>query len=421
VEEYDLKLRKTDQKTWFEALETENENLRLALQWSVDAGEHAVGRRIAAAMWTFWWLHGYTREGIRWLETFLGKEQEPFDELHWLLVEGVGTLYGRQGKYEQAKAVLMSALRHAEARRDPVESARVLGKMGWIFTSHGRTEEIPWMEEKLRYPLSGADDWDLAYAQLSLGCLQVEAGQLRTAEEFLTTSLKYFVSAEEKHGFIFAASQLALLKYEFGNLEEARSGMLEALDVARQAIDLHMIIICIDNAVQLAFRLLENLDHHSREQEEQIAQALGAVHYWREIFEMSHTPREKGIYQEMVNGLRRRLGDQVFLGIWQESRSVLVDEMIAQLIDLLHGSSTLQKEDQPLSATEPQTTLLSQRELEVVRYMAEGLSNQEIGEKLFITERTVRFHVTSIFNKLGANNRTQAVMIANRLGLIQSS
>jgi DNA-binding NarL/FixJ family response regulator len=58
--------------------------------------------------------------------------------------------------------------------------------------------------------------------------------------------------------------------------------------------------------------------------------------------------------------------------------------------------------------------------LEVVRCLADGLSNQEIGEKLFITERTVRFHVTSIFNKLGANNRTQAVMIANRLGLIKS-
>jgi ATP/maltotriose-dependent transcriptional regulator MalT len=421
VEEYDLKLRKTDQKTWFEALETENENLRLALQWSLDAGEYAVGRRIAAAMWTFWWLHGYTREGIRWLETFLEKEQEPFDELHWLLVEGVGTLYGRQGKYEQAKAVLMSALRHAEAHRDPVEIARILGKMGWIFTSHGRTEEITWLEEKLRSPLSGADDWDLAYAQLSLACLQVEAGQLSAAEEFLTTSLNYFISAEEKHGFIFAASQLALLKYEFGNLEEARSGMLEALNSARQAIDLHIIIICIDNAVQLAFRLLENLDHPVTEQADKIAQALGEIHYWREIFEMSHTPREKGVYQEMVNGLRRRLGDQAFLGLWQESRSVPVDEVIDQLIDLLNEPSAIQNQDQFLSADEPQTTLLSQRELEVIGCLAEGLSNQEIGEKLFITERTVRFHVTSIFNKLGANNRTQAVMIANRLGLIKNS
>jgi len=54
----------------------------------------------------------------------------------------------------------------------------------------------------------------------------------------------------------------------------------------------------------------------------------------------------------------------------------------------------------------------------VLGWVAEGLSNQEIAGRLFITERTVRFHITSIFNKLGADNRTQAVAIANRLGML---
>jgi DNA-binding CsgD family transcriptional regulator len=54
----------------------------------------------------------------------------------------------------------------------------------------------------------------------------------------------------------------------------------------------------------------------------------------------------------------------------------------------------------------------------VIGLVAEGLTNQEIGERLFITERTVRFHVTSIFNKLGTDNRAQAVAIANRIGIL---
>ena len=420
VEEYDLKMRKTDQKTWFEALETENENLRLALQWSIDTGEYALGRRMAAAIWTFWWHHGHIGEGVRWLEIFLRQEQEPFDDINWLLVEGVGTLYGYQGKHEQAKAILIGVFNQAEARRDPVEMARILGKMGWIFWINGRTGETTWLEEKLRSPLAGADDWDLAYAHLSLGCLRVEAGQLNAAEESVTRSLNYFVSAKENHGFIFAASQLALLKYEFGNLEEARSSMLNALKIASQTIDLHMIILCVDNAVQLVARLFEKQNAPAREQAGKIVQALGIVHYWREIFESPRTPREKAIFQEIVSRLRRQLGDVAFLELWQGSRSVPVDEVIELLIDFLNRSSTLQKKDQRPSADGPQTALLSQRELEVVRCLAEGLSNQEIGERLYITERTVRFHVTSIFNKLGANNRTQAVMIANRLGLIQA-
>lgn len=60
---------------------------------------------------------------------------------------------------------------------------------------------------------------------------------------------------------------------------------------------------------------------------------------------------------------------------------------------------------------------LSEREQQVLKLVAEGLASHEIAKRLFITERTVRFHITSILNKLGANNRAQAVAIANRLGL----
>jgi two-component system, NarL family, response regulator len=62
--------------------------------------------------------------------------------------------------------------------------------------------------------------------------------------------------------------------------------------------------------------------------------------------------------------------------------------------------------------------LLSNRELAVLRLVAAGQSNQQIGESLGITERTVKFHVTAIFNKLGADNRAQAVAVAGRRGLL---
>jgi DNA-binding NarL/FixJ family response regulator len=61
---------------------------------------------------------------------------------------------------------------------------------------------------------------------------------------------------------------------------------------------------------------------------------------------------------------------------------------------------------------------LSGREYEVLRLIAAGQSNKEIGRTLSISERTVRFHVTSIFNKLGATSRTQAVALATQRHLI---
>ena len=61
---------------------------------------------------------------------------------------------------------------------------------------------------------------------------------------------------------------------------------------------------------------------------------------------------------------------------------------------------------------------LSAREREVLALLADGKSNKEIAAALKITERTVKFHVTAIFNKLGAENRAQAVTIAHQRGLV---
>jgi len=61
---------------------------------------------------------------------------------------------------------------------------------------------------------------------------------------------------------------------------------------------------------------------------------------------------------------------------------------------------------------------LSDREVEVLRHVAAGNRNRTIGEKLFIAEETVKVHLKKIMDKLGANDRTEAVAIAARRGII---
>lgn len=61
---------------------------------------------------------------------------------------------------------------------------------------------------------------------------------------------------------------------------------------------------------------------------------------------------------------------------------------------------------------------LTEREMEVLTFLAQGRTNREIAEQLVITERTAKFHVSSILGKLGASNRTEAVILAKERGLV---
>ncbi len=97
-------------------------------------------------------------------------------------------------------------------------------------------------------------------------------------------------------------------------------------------------------------------------------------------------------------------------------------EELFNAIRVVHSGGTLL---QPIIASrlmrrlnEPEPDPLSAREQEVLALLAQGMSNRGIADALIITERTVKFHVSAIMGKLGANNRTEAVAIAVERGLI---
>jgi DNA-binding NarL/FixJ family response regulator len=69
-------------------------------------------------------------------------------------------------------------------------------------------------------------------------------------------------------------------------------------------------------------------------------------------------------------------------------------------------------------STHPSTHALTPREVEIVRYVASGMSNREIAERLVYSEKTVKNYLSIIFQKLGIRDRTQAAIFALRQGLI---
>lgn len=94
--------------------------------------------------------------------------------------------------------------------------------------------------------------------------------------------------------------------------------------------------------------------------------------------------------------------------------------LVNQGQSLLHPAVATKLIDRVQSiGREPAAEALTEREIEVLQLVAAGLRNKEIAQRLVITERTVKFHVGIILQKLGAGTRTEAVRIAVQRGIIQ--
>jgi DNA-binding CsgD family transcriptional regulator len=101
------------------------------------------------------------------------------------------------------------------------------------------------------------------------------------------------------------------------------------------------------------------------------------------------------------------------LGIWLE-------------LKLTGRQPTIIVREVPVPAAEPfiadegkrEDLGITRRELEILELIAQGMSNREIAEKLFVSENTVKTHSSRVFDKLGAKRRTQAVQLGKEFGLL---
>jgi DNA-binding NarL/FixJ family response regulator len=99
-------------------------------------------------------------------------------------------------------------------------------------------------------------------------------------------------------------------------------------------------------------------------------------------------------------------------------KAVRVVSQGGSLLQPVVASKLLQRMAAPAATGPARPAALTAREVQVLRLLAHGRANKEIAAELVISERTVKFHVSSILGKLGAGNRTEAVRLAVQRGLV---
>ncbi|HYM97552.1 MAG TPA: LuxR C-terminal-related transcriptional regulator [Candidatus Sulfotelmatobacter sp.] len=404
-------LVRPQQGQWFARLEHEHENLRSALGWLIDHGEGELALRMATALSWFWEARGYVAEGRRQLKAALDGAPNADARLRARALSGLGSLLVWVGwidsGVDQSRAVLTEALQLARSVHDTEAMARSMRSLGVLARHTGDLEAARrYLNEALTYWRDAGNTWGTANALLHLGAMELYDGHHQEATRVLEESL----AASREIGDVFSGGlALVWLVFAAGEQGDVAGGVArlhELLDVSNEVQNRRLLYLC---GVGVAWVLRDRADP------KQLARLLGSVD---QLSQMMGLELGRGFYASIAiskatETLRGKLG--TFEAALAEGRSFTFAETASIIAEILDGVQTASA-----ARGEAKAGGLSPREQEVLRLVAEGLSNKDIGKRLFVSEGTVKTHVTSVFNKLGVETRAQAVAVAANHGLLPS-
>ncbi len=398
-----------EQRAWFLRLEQEHYDLRAALRWFSSRDEHALALRLASALVYFWWMRGHFAEGRRFLEAVVGGTPggatDPRTRAQAL--SGLGILLLFQGEVGRARAVLEEGLVAARSVEDSRSITLSLICLGIHAMVGGNWKEgTPLLEEALALSRGAGDAWGTARALHDLGVNALHARDYAKAERLLEEACTGYRRIGDERTMAEALLWLGLVVGERGDVPRATALIRQVLGVSRSFQDRRLFNMCTDAVIWLVGDTADS---------GQVTRLVGVNEALHQITGIAHSAWEHTPFAPAVAALGPRLDEESVAEARTEGYALSFEQMAEMALEVLDEMSDARRA-KPKGAGRP--AVLSPREIEVLRLVAEGLADREIAGRLFISERTVRYHLTSIFRKLGADNRTQAVALARQQDLL---
>ncbi len=403
AEEAAPKLKGAEPLTWLSTLETEHDNLRAAMTWSLESGATEEGLRLVIALGYFWYRGGYLSEGSEWYERMLSSNAET-KLVHARAILGAGDLAFIQCNYQKALTLGERSLAMGRQLGDKRAIAASLGLIGRTFQWQGeRDQAATLLQESLALFRELGDEWDVAQILIHLGDIQLRQGNYEQANTFLEASLNLLKKLGDKWRLALALGALGENFRRQGNYQQAESHFQQGLAIYQE----------LNNTVDVLW-ILQALAISAVEQ----GQAKRAVHLWgaaESLREAAHAPLSSSYqsdYAPFLKSARTALGEEAFTTAWSDGRSLTLEQAIAL------AKSVPEIEVSPQTAQkETQLSGLTSREVEILRLVATGLTDAQVAEKLTLSPRTVSKHLQSIYSKLHLPSRSAATRFAIDHGL----
>ncbi len=223
AEQAEPQLYRSEQRAWQERLDTEHDNLRAALWWSVIGGEAEYGLRLGGALWRFWWVRGYLSEGRRWLDELLRATAATAQGVvRGRALHGAAWLADGQGDIAQARALAAQSLSLFREADDKGGIAHALNLLAIITADQGQYEHaVALAQESLTLFQAIGHKPGAGSALNELGIIAAEQGDYARATALYEQSLAVRQDAGDIRGMAASQTNLARLAREQGHFARA--------------------------------------------------------------------------------------------------------------------------------------------------------------------------------------------------------
>jgi predicted ATPase/DNA-binding CsgD family transcriptional regulator len=435
-----------DQAAWLDRLDAELGNLRAAIVFSQAEADAERGLRLAASLRVYWRARGHAAEGAGTLRALLDAPVAQQPAL-WRAraLAAAANLLQQAGNYATAGDYCEEALAIARAAGDNHLAADLLQERVWILVRQGqRGAALPLIESGLglarrlgephltgrllsarayaayaegdsagaaraaaeALPLfrQAGDRFQVGSMLGNLGNYELSAGDLDAARGHLAESLDIFRALNYRDGIANQTLNLGLAEYLTGSPETAEASFAESLDMARR----------MGMRTSIAHALIGlALTGHGRGGPGWPTRLHGAAD--QALSDLGHAlePLEARLAGLDRERLRAAMGVEAFEAEYAAGRALDPVDVLAAL-----GRTGTAAGQARVAGSREAASPLTPRELDVLRLVAQGRSNSDIAQRLFLSEHTVHRHLANILRKLGLSSRAAAAAWAVRAGLV---
>jgi predicted ATPase/DNA-binding CsgD family transcriptional regulator len=403
----------TDQDRLLATLDWDIDNLRASLEWLYAGADIPTGLRMVSELAPYWELRGHWVEGRGWLERALRLADTAALDVRARLLLGSGVFALRQGDYTTAERRLKASRQLAHDVGDELSIALSDFTLGVLAIEQPSPDLMAGLTSfamaESTFRRLGHRYW-VGRTINSLGNVALARGDGAQAAAYFTEVLALAREFGTSWGIAGALGNLAEALLLQGELDRAEARLHESLAIDQGSSAAHQHPEALDTLALIACR---------RGHWVHAAQLWGAAESLRTDLGATVAASSRAVRAASIDAVRHVLGNTAFDEAWAEGRETVRSGTTADLLAGTSATNEATPPSTPAGHTGEPAAALTRRERDVLRLLAEGRSNQEIGAELFISPHTAAKHVANILAKLELDSRTAAAAWALRSGLVE--